>query len=285
MTGGRIGWILSLLLHTAVFTAAVVGLPSLSRSRPAPPPPVAVEFVRIAEKTQVAAPKAPEVAEEQTVRQQPQYARDEPADSGDPDTVPLPEVAAKAVTDIPKPAPKPKPRPEDVKRAKLRTSVRPSAKPKPPSRLKSSRIAALIDRSIKEEDEAAPSEADKTAAEEKEEKPQSLLAGLRGAIATASLRDALSNKLSKCWFFPGGAKNIETFEVTVRIWLRPDGSLSRTPEYVNARDLSNDYYRVFAESALRAVGNCAPYEEASQYIQTGQRYIDFNFNGAEFSGS
>ncbi|MEX0298198.1 MAG: hypothetical protein AB3N28_03960, partial [Kordiimonas sp.] len=151
------------------------------------------------------------------------------------------------------------------------------------------RIAALIDRSIKEETEVVKKDEPKKEKEKAEEpkKEPSRFAGLRGRIATASLRDALSQKLSGCWTFPRGAKGIETMQVTVRIWLRPDGTLSRPPEFVNAGNLNDPdraFFRVFAESARRAVRICEPFDEASQYIGAGQKYIDFNFNGAEFAG-
>lgn len=169
-------------------------------------------------------------------------------------------------------------------------SVRPQSKPKPPSRLKSSRIAALIDRSMKEEQEQAPEaeekQEEKVEQKEAEKKPD-LLAGLRGKIATASMMDALRQKVEQNWVFPRGAKGIETMQVTIRIWLRPDGSLARQPEFVGAGDLndpSRSYFRVFAESARRAVQLSAPFPEVMPFLTAGQRYIDFVFNPGEFAG-
>lgn len=284
MYGGKLGWVLSALLHVGVVVAAFVGLPHLQRPLPTPPPPIAIEFVKISAKTQQTAPK--EETQQQAAEEKPQrnVAAAENVPAPAENAVPLPDKAQpkKAVV-------KPKPKPTVSEAQQLARSIQPRAKPKPPSRLKSKRIAALIDRSIKEEKETVkidkPQE-EKEKSEKPEDKP-SQFSGLRGRIATASLRDALSQKLSGCWTFPRGAKGIETMQVTVRIWLRPDGTLSRPPEFVNAGNLndpSRAFYRVFAESARRAVRICEPFTEASQYIGAGQKYIDFNFNGAEFAG-
>ena len=268
---------------------AFVGLPSFSRERPTPPPPIAIEFVKIAEKTQVVAPKEEPETQEETAQaqpQQPNYAREEATQQAAAEAVPMPDAkpTPKEVT------PKPQPKPEVSERQKLVSSVTPQSKPKAPSRLKSSRIAALLDRSMKEEQEQAPEaeeeQEEKFEQKEAEKKPD-LLAGLRGKIATASMMDALRQKVEQNWVFPRGAKGIETMQVTIRIWLRPDGSLARQPEFVDAGDLndpSRSYFRVFAESARRAVQLSAPFPEVMPFLTDGQRYIDFVFNPGEFAG-
>ncbi len=284
MYGGKLGWMLSALLHVGVVVVAFAGLPHLQRPIPTPPPPIAIEFVKISAKTQQQAPREEVKQEAATEQPQRNVAAAENVPTPAENSVPLPDKAPPK-----KAAPKPTPEPEISEAQQLARSITPRTKPRPPSRLKSKRIAALIDRSIKEEKEVVkvdePAE-EKEKAEEPKEQPNQF-AGLRGRIATASLRDALSQKLSGCWTFPRGAKGIENMQVTVRIWLRPDGTLSRPPEFVNAGNLNDPgraFYRVFAESARRAVRICEPFTEASQYIGAGQKYIDFNFNGAEFAG-
>jgi len=286
--GSNLGWILSAVLHIGVAAFAFIGLPHLARPLPTPPPPIAIEFVKIADQTRQKAPK--EEIEQKPAEETPQksYAAAENAPAPVVDAVPtLDKVKPKKA---PKALPKPKPKPKVSEARKLASNVVPRTKPKAPSRLKSKRISALIDRSIKKEKDtvkpADKKQPEKKKADKPEKKP-TLFAGLQGTIATASLKDALSQKLAGCWTFPRGAKGVENMQVTVRIWLRPDGSLSRPPEFVNAGDLndpSRAFYRVFAESARRAVRLCEPFDEASQYIGAGQKYIDFNFNGAEFAG-
>lgn len=280
------GWIFSGALHVGVAVAALVGLPRLARDLPAPPPPINIEFVRIAEETRMVAPKAPEVQQAQAAQKpQPNYAAAEAVEPVADDAAPLLE---KAKPEKVAPVPKPKPRPQVSENRKLANRVAPRAKPKPPSRLKIKRIAALIDRSIKEEQEQVQKieEPKKAAVKAPEPDKKPLFSpGLRGQIATASIIDALSQKLSGCWSFPIGNKGVESMSVVIRISLRPDGSLLGRPEFVNAGDMSDGFYRVFAEGAQRAVQRCAPYSDvARQLFELGESAIDFNFNPSAFAG-
>lgn len=288
MKSETIGWAMSVSLHVGVAVVALVGLPDFSVDRPSPPAPIAVEFVKIGEKTQVVAPEPEKTPQEQapSSRQQPNYAREEVAANAPSDAVPLPD--AKPEREVLKP--KPKPKPEVTERQRLVARVRPNSKPKPPSRLKSSRIAALIDRSMKEEQEQAPQDEEEKEekVEQKEEAKPDLLAGIRGRMAMASLQDALSNKMSSCWTFPTGAKGVQDMNVKLRIWVGSGGELLRPPEYVdvgNLNDPDRAFFRVFAESARRAVQLCAPYPEAVEFLQqTNTQSIIFNFDPKEFLG-
>jgi hypothetical protein len=77
-------------------------------------------------------------------------------------------------------------------------------------------------------------------------------------------------------------------KVDILVRLSPDGSIIGQPQYMNAGDLndpSRAFYRVFAESAMRAVRLCAPFTEASDYIRSGgDNEIIFKFNPKEFLG-
>lgn len=285
-----IGWGLSAALHVSIAVVAFAGLPSFSRERPTPPPPIAIEFVKIAEKTQVVAPKVEEETQQQTVEEtpQPNYARAEAAAPAPVDAVPLPEKKPE-VQQVAKP--KPKPKPEVSERQKLVSRVAPRTKPKAPSRLKSDRIAALIDRSIKKEVEQAQKTEEKQ--EEKveqkpEEKKPDIWSGMRGTVATATLMDALQQKVYRCWNIPAGAKGVQDMRVDVLVRLSVDGHIVGRPEFLNAGNLNDPdraFFRVFAESARRAVQLCAPFPEASDYIRdTGQNEIIFKFNPREFLG-
>ncbi|UTW58106.1 hypothetical protein KFE96_14955 [Kordiimonas sp. SCSIO 12603] len=284
-TGLAFGWVVSVLLHVGVVAFAFVGLPYLTRPTPAPPPPVAIEFVKIAAKTQQVIPEQEKQQEQEQEQERSKFAASAVQEADLADAVPLPEKQTPKV--VPKPKPKPKPQLSEAR--KLASAIRPRSKPKPPSRLKVSQLQrALLDKAAKEQNEVTkksdkPKE-EKKKADEPKKKP-SALAGLAGRLATASIRDALSQKLAGCWNFPTGAKNAETFQVKVRISLREDGNLRRQPEIVQSGDMSQGFYRVFVESARRAVLNCAPYSDvAKSLFDLGENTIDFNFDGAEFAG-
>lgn len=286
-TGLAFGWVISVLLHVGVVAFAFVGLPHLTRPTPAPPPPVAIEFVKIAAKTQQVIPEQQQEQKPEQEQERSKFAASAVQETDVADAVPLPEKQAPKV--VPKRKPQPKPKPQLSEARKLASAIRPRSKPTPPSRLKVSKLQrALLDKAAKEQNEVTkksdkPKEEKKKADEPK--KQPNALAGLAGRLATASIRDALSQKLAGCWNFPTGAKNAETFQVKIRISLREDGNLRRQPEIVQSGDMSQGFYRVFVESARRAVLNCAPYSDvAKSLFDLGEDTIDFNFDGAEFAG-
>lgn len=290
----RIGWILSAALHVGVAVVALVGLPDFSREREATPPPISIDFVKITDKNQVVAPEpeAEEIKEEPVQKEpEPVFSREEAVQAPSAEAIPLPEAKPEVKPTPPKPTPKP----EVTERMDLRANVRPNAKPEPPSRLKvdrlKDRLKRLIDKSA-EETEAIPVNKSKTeekkAAPEKVEPKTDRFAGIRGRVATATLMQALQQKVYSCWNIPAGAKGVENMQVNVSVWLSTDGSMIGRPEFVNAGDLNDPdraFFRVFAESALRAVQLCAPFPEASEYVrETGQNQIIFNFNPKAFLG-
>lgn len=280
------GWMFSGALHVGVAVIALIGLPKLSRPLPEPPQPIAIEFVSIAEETRVVAPEAPQEEEQTQSKPQPNYAAAEAAPPVADDAAPTLEKAKPVEA---APVPKPKPKPQVTENRQLANRVTPRAKPRAPSRLKTNRIAALIDRSIKEEQQQAPKAEDKKDAAKPDEpkKKLDLSPGLRGQIATASIMDALSNKVGSNWSFPGGAKGVQDMRVTIRIWLRPDGYFSRAPELIGAGNLNDPdraFFRIFAESARRAVLLSEPLDEAAKHLDSNTSYIDFVFNPASFVG-
>jgi outer membrane biosynthesis protein TonB len=69
--------------------------------------------------------------------------------------------------------------------------------------------------------------------------------------------DALRAQIQACWNPPVGAENAQELIVRLRIQFRPDGTLSAEPELMNRG--GSPYFRVAAESAMRAVRRCQPY--------------------------
>ncbi len=279
MSGERIGWFFSGALHLGVVVAVVLGLPSFSfhKDDPKPPPVIDIEFTQIADETTVTAPEPEPVQPdpEPTTAAREEYVPEETAES-----VPLP---------TPKPAPPkkrepaPKKKPELSERQQLANKIRPKRKPKAPSKFRN--LSSVIDKAIKKETAAIPEE--KPVEKKVTEKKPDFLAGIRrGKIGAASLRDALSQKLAGCWNFPVGAKGVENLSVTILISLRRDGTLSRSPKYVDVGSLDRDItLRTFAESAKRAVLRCGPYEaEATKLYELGEDSVEFTFSGKEFSG-
>jgi outer membrane biosynthesis protein TonB len=233
------GMAISLALHVAVLTVAVIGLPDFFHLKDETPQIIPVDVVQIAEQTTV---KPPEKKPEEKPEPKPEPPKVQPKPPAPkPDAVPPPPDE---ISDLPKPRAKPEPPKPEPKLAELDVKPRPKPKPpKPPRQFDPSRIAALLDKSKK--DEAAPSQP----------QPQTI----DTARITASLQDAIRSQVQPCWLFPAGAPNAEDLVVRLHIALNPDGSLNGPPEILDQSKIGqSDYYRVAAESARRAVQKCAP---------------------------
>jgi len=288
----RFGSLLSFILHVAVVVFAFVGLPLFATDPEVLPQILPVELVTIADETNIKAQPEPEPEpveedEVQTVEEEPEP---EEKVAALPPTPPAPEPEPE---EIPKLAPEPEPEPkvEEPKKVEkpkpvVTARAKPRTKPKPPpekKRFNADRIAALLDKHPKDEQELRP-----VAEQEQRAKPEVNQAtqqvGL-GTNMTLSEIDALRVQVEKCWSFPGGAANPEDLVVTIRISLNPDGSLSGAPAVLDNRfGLGGDqYYRVAAESALRAIRRCQPYQMPRDKYQNW-RQIDLRFDPREMLG-
>jgi outer membrane biosynthesis protein TonB len=88
--------------------------------------------------------------------------------------------------------------------------------------------------------------------------------------------DALRARLAQCWTLPAGATDAQDLNVEVHILLRQDGSLSAEPKVLNRS--SNPFFQVAAESALRAVRTCAPFNFLPAAKYEAWKDIEVNFN-------
>jgi hypothetical protein len=147
-----------------------------------------------------------------------------------------------------------------------KVAVKPETKKPKPKKPKKpefdpGRIAALLDKRKKSE---APSE---------KEKPAFDLPKLRASTSdpastlvtrlTISEIDYLRQQIQRCWSVPAGARDAEDLVVRLRIALNPDGGLRGSPEIIDAERMGRpgeEFFRAAAESARRAVIQCAPYE-------------------------
>jgi colicin import membrane protein len=151
---------------------------------------------------------------------------------------------------------KPEPKPEPV--AAPLPPKRQPPKPKTPETAKADtpkqrdfnpdKIAALLDRREPQRQRAAD-----------EVSPTAALGTSIGNAPrlTQSEIDALRAQIQACWNPPVGAENAQELIVRLRVQFRTDGTLSAEPALVN--NGSSPYFRVAAESAMRAVRRCQPY--------------------------
>lgn len=290
----RSGVVLSAILHVGVLLATMVVLPRWSTEVDRPPLAIPIEF-EIGDVTNIKANPEPEKEEpKEEVKPEPEPEPEPepkkaeapklappPAPEPEPEPIPVPK-------EEPEPEPKEEEEPKEVEKPKPKVTAKasPRVKPKPPPKKPDfdlNKVAALLDKlpeEPKQRQEAAPdSEPESTAG------PATERVGL-GTSVTLSEIDALRAQVERCWNFPAGAANPEDLVVTVKISLNPDGTLSDAPrvaERDRARVITDQYFRVAAEAAVRAVRRCEPYRLPVEKY-SNWRQIELRFDPRELLG-
>jgi colicin import membrane protein len=132
------------------------------------------------------------------------------------------------------------------------------AKPAPKKRdFNADRIAALLNKIPDAADEAKPVPDD--GAPPKKVKGQS-----NGTEMTMSVNeiDALRARISQCWTPPPGGLGADQIVIKLRLKLNEDGTLVGYPTIANSD--SSPFFQAAADSAVRAVYQCQPYELPSE---------------------
>ena len=101
-----------------------------------------------------------------------------------------------------------------------------------------------------------------------------------GADAQLTLdeEDALRQQIQKCWNPPVGVAGAEKLLIQLRIGLNQDGSVQSNPRLLNS--VSHPSFQIAADSAIRAVLRCAPYDMPAEKYETW-RDIKMNFDPSE----
>jgi hypothetical protein len=131
----------------------------------------------------------------------------------------------------------------------------PKPKPAAPSSQKQSetdRIAALLNKLPNEVEEPQPQE---TAEETKPVRGQ---ADGRQMSMSVNEIDALRARIAQCWNPPPGGLGAEEIVVKIRLKLNEDGTLVGYPTVANRG--ASPFFQAAADSAIRAVFQCQPYE-------------------------
>ena len=134
-------------------------------------------------------------------------------------------------------------------------------------------IAALIDKS-KEEQAQTTRKLDKIT--------QSQDSSMNLSGLSLSEEDALKAQIFGCWSIPLGLPYNENLLVRIKLKLKPDGSVIRTEILDHARmnKPGQAFYKVLAESALRAVRLCQPLKVPPTGYEKWKD-LQLNFNPTE----
>ena len=267
-----------------------MSLPFLAKKAVDIPPIVSVELIQIAEKTNIPfAPKAKKIIEkvkekekklvsEQAPPKKVEKTKTKTVMSTDqnskkiknqtPEAIPLPEKIVKKVET----KEEKKQNPE-----KVDNEVKQVSEYEKKDLFDPNNIAALIDKS-KEESAEESAEVLKTNADITQDQDRNV----ENTGLTLSEEDALKAQIFGCWSIPLGLPYNENLLVRIKLKLKPDGTVSKTEILDHARmnKPGQAFYKVLAESALRAVKLCQPLRVPSTGYERWKE-LQLNFDARE----
>ena len=278
--------IISSVLHALLIFITAMSLPFLAKKPLDIPPIVSVELIQIAEKTNIPfAPKAKKIIEkakedekklvsEQAPPKKVKKTKTKTVVSPDqnnkiienqtPEAIPLPEKKVKKIET----KEEKKQNPEKVNQEVKQVSEFEKKELFDPNN-----IAALIDKSKEETAEVLKKNDDINQDQER---------NVENAGLSLSEEDALKAQIFGCWSIPLGLPYNENLLVRIKLKLKPDGTVSKTEILDHARmnKPGQGFYKVLAESALRAVKLCQPLRVPSTGYERWKE-LQLNFDARE----
>ena len=240
-----------------------MSLPFLSKKPIDLPPIISVELIQITDQTSIPfAPKAKKIIEKVKEKEKKLVSEQAPpkiVKKQKPDAVPLPNEKIDKVEKI---------KDEKQNPEKVDNEVKQVSEFEKDDLFDPTDIAALIDKSKTEAAETI-NKTDKVTQDQDKNVDFSSL--------TLSEEDALKAQIFGCWSIPLGLPYNENLPVRIKLQLKPDGTIIRSEILDHARmnKPGQGFYKVLAESALRAIKLCQPLRVPS----TGyERWKDLQLN-------
>ena len=222
-----------------------MSLPFIAKKPIDLPPIVSVELIQISDKTNIPfAPKAKKIIQKAKEKEKivSEQAPPKSVKKEKPDAVPLPDEKIEKEKKIENKKQNPE---------KIDNEVKQVSEFEKDELFDPNNIAALIDKS-KEEFSETNKKSDKvTQSQDKDIEVRGL---------TLSEEDALKAQIFGCWSIPLGLPYSENLLVRIRLKLKPDGTVIKSEILDHARmnKPGQGFYKVLAESALRAIRLCQP---------------------------
>lgn len=255
------GFVVSVVFHVALFMLAWFGLPHLFEDdlivNPGGIEAVMVSTINAAPKVDrpskklTEKPKQTQKVEQPKKDTKPAPAKENPKPASAP---PPPEPEQQAVV-IPDPT-----QPKEEKKVEKKPEEKPEEKPKKKTEEKpkdkkkkndNSELDSLLQNVLNAPAaEPSPDKPKKQAAAEPDESSGPIADQYSAVPLTTGEEEGIRAAIEPRWNIPIGMANIEQYEVQLRLFMRPDGTVSKI-EVINT---SNDPgYRTIADSARRAV--------------------------------
>ena len=237
--------IYSLIFHSVMILLTVLTLPFMIREPVDLPPIVSVELIQISDKTNIPfAPKAKKIIEKVKKKEKlvSEQAPPKAVKKEKPEAIPLPDDKIEKVKKL-----------EDKKQnpEKKDNEVKQVSEFEKEELFDPNNIAALIDKSKEEVGETT----DKSFKVSQNQDRTVDNIGL-----SLSEEDALKAQIFGCWSIPLGLPYNENLLVRIKLKLKPDGTVIKSEILDHARmnKPGQGFYKVLAESALRAIQLCQP---------------------------
>ena len=238
---------MSLVFHSVMIVLTAISLPFMMRTPVDLPPILSVDLIQITDKTNIpfaakAAKTLEKIKKEQEDRIVSEQAPPSQKKKEKPDRIPLPEDLNKEKKQLVKK----KQNPEEIK-----DEIRQASEFEKEELFDPNQIAALIDKSKEETAQTLKKDKKLTQSNVK----TSFATGL-----TLNQEDALKAQIFGCWSLPLGLPYHKNLLVRIKLKLKPDGTVLRSEVLDHARmnQPGQGFYKVLAESALRAIRICQP---------------------------
>ncbi len=238
--------IISSVLHLVLIMITAMSLPFLAKKPIDLPPVVSVELIQITDKTNIPfAPKAKKIIEKIKEKEKKLVSEQAPPKKVKkikPDSVPMPEDKVKKVEKIKEDKQNPE---------KIDNEVKQVSEFEKKELFDPNNIAALIDKSKVETAETTKKTNKITQDQQK---------NIESAGLSLSEEDALKAQIFGCWSIPLGLPYNENLLVRIKLELNPDGTIlqSEIIDHARMNKPGQGFYKVLAESALRAIKLCQP---------------------------
>jgi len=235
----------SIVFHSVMILLTVLSLPFMLREPIDLPPIVSVELIQISDKTNIPyAPKVRKIIEETKKKEERVVSEQAPPAAKakeKPDRIPLPDEKK-----IERDLVKKKQNPEEIE-----PQIRQSSEFEKKEIVDTNQIAALIDKA-KEEEAAKEKSFNKIT--------QSSVKNSFATGLTLSEEDALRAQIFGCWSVPLGLPYDDNLLVRIKLKLKKDGTIlnSEILDHERMNRPGQKFYKILAESALRAVRLCQP---------------------------
>ena len=253
---------ISSALHIFLVVITALTFPFIAKKPIDLPPLISIELIQITDKTNIPfAPKAKKIIEKVKEKEKlvSEQAPPKQVKKEKPDAIPLPDQNQEIVKKPEKDVQNPEKVDEEVKQV---------SEFEKDELFDPNNIAALIDKS-KEELAETTNKTDKIT--------QSNQKNITSSALTLSEEDALKAQIFGCWSIPLGLPYNENLLVRIKLSLKPDGTVinSEILDHARMNKPGQGFYKVLAESALRAITLCQPLRVPS----TGyERWKDLQLN-------